>query len=275
MIANGKHRKKHIFSLEHDGEKTEGQSNLKSYITQFYEDLFGPSKENHLTLNENRTDDITQVSQSENEFLTAPFTEKEIRDAIFDMEPNKAPGPDGFLAEFYQKFWELIKGDLMQMFHDLHKGDIPLFSLNFGVITLLPKVQEANKIQQYSPIRLLNVSFKIFTKVATIRINSVADHLIIPTQTTFMRGRNILEGVVILHETVHELHRKKQNGVIFKIDFEKAYDKVRWSFLLQTLRMKGFSPKCGQTLLPNEERSPTRRSPISNTLQHRCRYACN
>ena len=58
-----------------------------------------------------------------------------------------------------------------------------------------------------------------------------------------MRGRNILEGVVILHETVHELHRKNQSGVIFKIDFEKAYYKVRWNFLFQTLRLKGFSRK--------------------------------
>ena len=121
--------------------------------------------------------------------------------------------------------------------------DLPIFSLNFGVIKLLPKTQEASKIQQYRPICLLNVSFKIFTKVATSRINSVANHLINPTQTAFMRGRNILEGVIIFHETIHELHRKNQNGVIIKIDFEKAYDKVRWDFLLQTLRMKGFSPK--------------------------------
>jgi hypothetical protein len=188
-------------------------------------------------------DDIAQVSPLENTFLVAPFTEKEIRDAIFDMDHNKAPGPDGFPAEFYQQFWDVIKGDLMQMFHDLHNGDLPLFSLNFGVITLLPKTQEASKIQQYRPICLLNVSFKIFTKVATIRVNSVADNIISPSQTAFMRGRNILEGVVILHETVHELHRKNQSGVIFKIDFEKAYDKVRWNFLIQTLRLKGFSNK--------------------------------
>jgi hypothetical protein len=124
------------------------------------------------------------------------------------MEHNKAPGPDGFPAEFFQKFWNTIKGDLMQTFHDLYEGDLPLFSLNFEVITLVPKVQEANVIQQYQPICLLNMSFKIFTKVATNRLNSVADHVISPTQTAFMRGRNILEGVVILHETVHELHRK-------------------------------------------------------------------
>ena len=143
------------------------------------------------------------------------------------MEHNKKLGPDGFPAEFYQQFWDVIKGDLMNMFHDLHKGDLLLFSLHFGVITLLPKTQEASKIQQYRPICLLNVSFKIFTKVATTQINSVANHIVSPSQTAFMRGRNILEGVMILHETIHELHRKNLSGVIFKIDFEKAYDKVK------------------------------------------------
>jgi len=131
----------------------------------------------------------------------------------------------------------------MQMFHELHSGELPIFSLNFGVITLPPKIQDANVITQYRPICLLNVSFKIFTKVASMRVNLVANKVISPTQTTFMRGRNILEGVVVLHETIHELHRKNLNGVILKVDFEKAYDKVKWPFLFQTLRMKGFSPK--------------------------------
>ena len=58
-----------------------------------------------------------------------------------------------------------------------------------------------------------------------------------------MTGRYIMEGVVILHETIHELKRKKQNRIILKLDFEKAYDKVNWEFLQQGLRMKGFSQK--------------------------------
>jgi hypothetical protein len=58
-----------------------------------------------------------------------------------------------------------------------------------------------------------------------------------------MQGRNILDCVVVLHEVVHELHSKKLNGVILKLDFEKAYDKVKWSFLQQTLGMTGFSPE--------------------------------
>jgi hypothetical protein len=58
-----------------------------------------------------------------------------------------------------------------------------------------------------------------------------------------MQGRYILDGVVTLHETVHELHQKNMNGVIFQIDFDKAYDKVKWPFLFQVLKMKGFSPE--------------------------------
>jgi hypothetical protein len=51
-----------------------------------------------------------------------------------------------------------------------------------------------------------------------------------------------MEGVIVLHETIHEMHRKKYNGIIYKIDFKKAYAKISWSFVQQTLRMKGFSP---------------------------------
>ncbi|XP_073354001.1 uncharacterized protein [Aegilops tauschii subsp. strangulata] len=83
---------------------------------------------------------------------------------------------------------------------DLFNGHLQLFKLNFGTITLLPKKAE----------------------------------------TAFMPGRHILEGVVVLHETLHEIHSKKLDGVVFKVDFEKAYDKVKWSFLQQALRMKGF-----------------------------------
>ena len=129
------------------------------------------------------------------------------------------------------------------MFAQLQEGHLPLYKLNFGVITLIPKKQDAVQIQQYRPICLLNVSFKIFTKVGTNRITQIAHKVIRPTQTAFMPGRHILEGVVVLHETIHELHRKKMDGVLFKIDFEKAYDKVKWPFLLQTLRMKGFDKK--------------------------------
>jgi hypothetical protein len=98
----------------------------------------------------------------------------------------------------------------MALFRDFHVGNLPLFSLNFGIITLLPKGQEVKNIQQYRLICMLNVSFKIFTKVLAKRLSSIACKVIKPSQTAFLPGRYILEGVVILHETIYELHRSKR-----------------------------------------------------------------
>ena len=243
LVANGKHRKQHIFKLENDQGRVIGVDQLKSHITNYYKNLFGPPDELEISLREDQIGDIPQVSLEENQALTNQFDEAEVRNAVFQMEHNKAPGPDGFPAEFYQVFWNVIKEDLMALFSDFHREDLNLFSLNFGIVTLIPKVADATRIQQYRPICVLNVSFKIFTKVATNRLNHVAKTVVSPTQTAFMPGRNIMEGVVILHETIHELHTKNRDGIILKIDFEKAYDKVKWPFLQQTLRMKGFSSK--------------------------------
>jgi mannosylglycoprotein endo-beta-mannosidase len=109
---------------------------------------------------ENQILDILQVTQEENDILIGPFTESEVRAAVFQMEHNKAPGPDGFPAEFYQVFWGIIKDDLLRLFSDLHREALDLYSLNFGIITLITKTQNATKIQQYRPICVLNVSYK-------------------------------------------------------------------------------------------------------------------
>jgi hypothetical protein len=194
-------------------------------------------------MDESLIEDVPQITHEENEALVEEFSEKEVRDASFQVEHNKASGPDGFPAEFYQVFWSLIKNDLMAMFRDFHNGSLPMYCINFGAITLLPKAQEVTKIQQYRPICMLNVSFQIFTKVIANRLVLVASKVIGPSLSAFLLGRNIFEGVVVLHETLHELRRKKQKGIILKLDFEKAYDKVNWVFLQQVLRMKGFFSK--------------------------------
>jgi hypothetical protein len=111
LIANGKHRKKRIFQLEQDEGTIVGQENLKTFITEFYKQLFGAPTNSYVTLSEEVTHDIAQLSDEEKDILISPFTEDEVFEAISSMEHNKAPGPDGFPAEFYQKFWLVIKDD--------------------------------------------------------------------------------------------------------------------------------------------------------------------
>jgi hypothetical protein len=163
-----------------------GDVDLKTYITNYYKGPFGLPEENNFTMVEDQNQDIPQVIVEENNILTSPFTEEEVKEAVFQMEHNKAPGPDGFPAEFYQVFWDIIKKDPLDLFTEFFEGRLPLYSLNFGIITLLPKIKEATKIQQYRPICLLNISFKIFTKVATNRLMRVANKVVQPSQTAFM-----------------------------------------------------------------------------------------
>ena len=103
-LANGRHRKKRIHSLLQDGVTIEGHDQLKSYITSYYKNLFGAPEEGSFSLDESRTDDIPQVSDEENSLLTAPYNEDEVRKAVFQMEHNKAPGPDGFPAELFSEY---------------------------------------------------------------------------------------------------------------------------------------------------------------------------
>jgi hypothetical protein len=102
-------------------------------------------------MNETRTQDIKQIYNEENAILIADFSKKEINEIVMQMEKNKAPESDEFAAEFYQRFWEVIKSDLMAMFDCFQRGELPLFHLNFGTIILLPKKENEIQIQQCRP----------------------------------------------------------------------------------------------------------------------------
>jgi hypothetical protein len=105
LVANGKHRKQHIYRLEDDNGVVVSSDRLKFHITNYYKHLFGVPEQTEITLMEDQIHDIPQISHDENEILIAEFTENEVREAVFQMEHNKAHGPNGFPAEFYQVFW--------------------------------------------------------------------------------------------------------------------------------------------------------------------------
>jgi hypothetical protein len=175
--------------------------------------------------------------------LEAKFTKEEVKKAVFESYSDGEPGPDGLSFMFYQSFWDVIKRDILEVFEDFHKGELDIYRLNFALITIIPKENEARTMNKFRPISLLNCSYKIFTKVLTSRIGGVIDRLISSNQTTFIKGRFILESVVTAHETLHSVYHGKEKGFVLKLDYEKAYDKVNWQFLLEVLRKSGFADK--------------------------------
>lgn len=124
------------------------------------------------------------------------------------MEYNKTPCPGGILAEFCQWFWDLVKFDLMNMLEEFHRDILDIQRLNYEVITLLPKCNDAAQIQKFRSICLLNVSFKILMN----RLSKVANSIISSNQTTFIKKKNRynMGGVLVLHETLNTLHKEKK-----------------------------------------------------------------
>jgi hypothetical protein len=168
----------------------------------------------------------------ENTALQAPFLEEEIKATVFCSYPEGAPGPDGLPFLFVQKCWGLINDDIMRMFKSFQEGSLDLFTLNFAAITLIPKTENADDMKSFRPISFLNCSFKIFSRVLTTRLENVYHRIIAKEQHAFIKGRYILESVVIAHEVLHSMHKSKQPRVILKLDYEKAYGRVNLDFLL-------------------------------------------
>jgi hypothetical protein len=126
---------------------------------------------------------------------------------------------------------------LVQAFYD---NTLDLNKLNMVVICLIPKKENANEIKNYRPISLINCSVKIITKCLTDRLASCMNELIDRSQTAFIKGRYIMDNIVIANEVLHSVRVSKVKGVLFKLDFEKAYDRVNWGFLLDVLKQRGF-----------------------------------
>ncbi|RVW21770.1 LINE-1 retrotransposable element ORF2 protein [Vitis vinifera] len=175
--------------------------------------------------------------------LTSELLEEEISKAIFQMDRDKAPGPDGFTIAVFQDCWDVIKEDLVRVFAEFHRSGVINQSTNASFIVLLPKKSTTKKISDFRPISLITSLYKIIAKVLSGRLRGVLHETIHSTQGAFVQGRQIMDAVLIANEIVDERRRSGEEGVVFKIDFEKAYDHVRWDFLDQVLEKKGFSPK--------------------------------
>jgi len=165
---------------------------------------------------------------------------EEIKNVVFSMEMNTAPGPDHMPIEFFQSCWDFLLSDIWFLFQEFHAHRLDIERLNYGTIILISKLKEANVIQQYRPICLLNIIYKIITKAMMLRREGCMNKIINTAHNAFIKGRNIMEGVMCLSEILHDTRQKKIEGLILKLDFEKAYDKISWNFLMDCLRQRGF-----------------------------------
>jgi hypothetical protein len=183
------------------------------------------------------------LSEVDNEALIAPFSMMEIEAVVRDSDGNKSLGPDGFNFAFVKEFWFLIKDEVRIMFDQIHGNEVLPKCMLAYFVALIPKVSSPLALKDYRPISLLGCLYKILAKVLARRLVGVMNSIISPTQSAFLKCTNLVDGVLVVNELVDYAKKMKKQCLIFKVDFEKAYDSADWSFLEYMMGRVGMCPK--------------------------------
>ncbi|GJZ47857.1 RNA-directed DNA polymerase, eukaryota [Tanacetum coccineum] len=174
--------------------------------------------------------------------LDSNVSRDEIRKAVWDCGENKSPGPDGYTFEFFRKFWSFVGPDFCSAVEHFFVNGYFSKGCNSSFIALIPKVTDAKFVTDFRPISLIGCVYKVVTKILANRLAMVISDLISDTQSAFVAKRQILDGPFILNELLSWCKKTKKQAMFFKVDFAKAYDSVRWDYLLDVLQAFGFGP---------------------------------
>ena len=156
--------------------------------------------------------------------LTKTLEQSEIKIAISELKEGKSPGIDGIPLEFYKTFWEDLKEILTELFIFILESNTIPNEAKTSAISLIPKTKEKTKLDNWRPISLLCVDFKILAKILTNRIKPVLNRIINPYQTGGLKERNITDNLCNIRNALIAANNNK--GAILSLDFAKAFDYV-------------------------------------------------
>ena len=227
-----------------DGTTTTNPDIISNTQRQFYETLYSSSNvDNILIENYSPFDMVKQLDITDRDSCEGLITEQECKLAIESLAKNRSPGNDGLTVEFYLMFFEHIKDILTSSFNIAHvRGELSS-SQKQAVITLINKKgKDRQLIENWRPISLLNVDYKIASKAISKRLHNIIPKLVDISQTGFVKNRLIGDTVRVLNDIIELSQSRKENVTLLMIDFEKAFDSLEWNFLFKTLKAMNFGP---------------------------------
>lgn len=214
---------------------------IADHVVDFYKDLFSS--------NQVAPTDFTWIadyiprdvnSEMGIELSTMPSWE-EVKSAVFSLNANSAAGPDGYSGSFFHSAWDIIAHDIFDAVSDFFRSCKLPAGLNSSFVVLLPKEKNAMSVTDFRPIVLSNFLFKIISKILAVRLNLVASKVISLQQFGFIEGRRMHDAILLASEGVNAMFRiNGGRNLAFKIDICKAFDTLRWDFIIEVLHCYGF-----------------------------------
>lgn len=181
-----------------------------------------------------------QCSSAEAQLMVSIPSPEEISKVLLRLNPNKAPGPDGFTSGFYKAAWEIVGSEVLISISQFFTSSYIPTAANSTILSLVPKKPGASLITDYRPISCLNTVYKTISRLLVKRLKPILTSVIVPNQTAFVKGRILVENTVLASELINGYHKNSgQKRITIKVDIAKAFDTLSWDFLLSCLEGLG------------------------------------
>ncbi|XP_011016272.1 PREDICTED: uncharacterized protein LOC105119785, partial [Populus euphratica] len=240
-LMSRKHWQNYIPAIHRsDGTITTSIDEVGTVFVDYFSHLLGTSKDT-LPLDSSVIQHGPCLDANTHASLLAPFTDLDIKNVLFAIDDDKAPGPDGYSSCFFKKSWDVIGGDFCRAVRDFFESGAMLKQINHSIIALIPKSTNSSFASDFRPISCCNVIYKVIAKLLAVRLSHALSNIISPIQNAFLGGRLMADNIHLLQELLRDYERKRSSPrCLLKIDFRKAFDSVQWPFLRQLLLMLGF-----------------------------------
>lgn len=236
-------QRKMLNSLNIDGTICNDAILISKHIYNFYKELY-TSKFNSCTAEMfiKKTENyIPTVDNSYVSLCDSNITKDEMKNALFSMKKGKAPGIDGLSVEFYVHFWEHVENPLFYMFQECIEQRHMTSTMKQGVISLLPKPgKDTHSVENWRPISLLTIDYKILALVFAKRFKTGLDNIISETQSGFIKNRHIMNNIRLVLDLLDYSNEVHSEALMLLLDFYKAFDSIEHQFIFQSLKLFGF-----------------------------------
>ena len=231
--------------LDKNGKLEYGTSNVLKRQVEFYKNLFTSElrndNQNDKTFFLNSVD--KELSETSKNNLDSDIQISEIISSIKKMPNGKSPGSDGLPVEFYKIFWNDIGNDYFEVIQSGLDNEELSYTQYLAVISLLYKKGPREDVRNWRPISLLNIDYKIISKVLAERLKLVLHEIIHPDQRGCVPGRFIGENIRHIDDILFEIENGNKHPLILMLDQEKAFDRVEWDWLFSTMKKFNFGDR--------------------------------